>query len=347
MPSEIDRRDPAAPAIPVRDGGPGLVRHLAADLRRAGRPDRGHAAHARRREAVDRPAPVPARPELLHAAARPRGPAAGHLRRLAAARHPRRPGRRRPVRAARAWSRCWRCPRSTSRSARRPRSTALFAGLAPAVLAIVAQAVVRVGKRALTSPRPGRRSRSPRSSRWRCSPCRSRSSSLVAGLARLGAGTGGGRPRAQPGSRKDDADDGPAPVIPDDALHTERPSTRRTRHASCVVGLLVWGVPVAAVALLTGAGQRLHRAGPVLLRRRRGHLRRRLRRARLRRPAGGRGLRLAGAGGDGARPRAGRDHARAADHGGAVRRVPRRLPRPRRRSTRGSPRSSRRCWSPG
>src|SRR5687767_9187658 len=30
--------------------------------------------------------------------------------------------------------------------------TALFAGLAPAVLAIVAQAVVRVGKRALTSP---------------------------------------------------------------------------------------------------------------------------------------------------------------------------------------------------
>src|SRR4051812_13055087 len=30
--------------------------------------------------------------------------------------------------------------------------TALFAGIAPAVLAIVAQAVVRVGKRALTSP---------------------------------------------------------------------------------------------------------------------------------------------------------------------------------------------------
>jgi chromate transporter len=39
--------------------------------------------------------------------------------------------------------------------------------------------------------------------------------------------------------------------VPDDALHVERPSTR---HAATVlaVGLVTWGVPVAAVALLTG-----------------------------------------------------------------------------------------------
>jgi chromate transporter len=47
--------------------------------------------------------------------------------------------------------------------------------------------------------------------------------------------------------------DGPAPLISDDALHTERPSRR---HAARVllVGLVAWGVPVAGVAALTGAG---------------------------------------------------------------------------------------------
>ena len=53
------------------------------------------------------------------------------------------------------------------------RSTALFAGLAPAVLAIVAQAVVRVGDGpgAPGAGRPRRR----RVRRTACSPCRSRS----------------------------------------------------------------------------------------------------------------------------------------------------------------------------
>ena len=46
-------------------------------------------------------------------------------------------------------------------------------------------------------------------------------------------------------------DDGPAPLIPDDALHHERPSRR---HAVKVlaIGLLAWGVPVGLVAALTG-----------------------------------------------------------------------------------------------
>jgi chromate transporter len=127
--------------------------------------------------------------------------------------------------------------------------TALFAGLAPAVLAIVVQALLRVGKRALTGP------------------------ALVAiavlsflalaafavpfPLVVLVAGLLGWvlhrwRPSLIPaGSRKEADESGPPPVIPDDALHDERPSSARTLRV-LVVGLLVWWLPVAAVALLTG-----------------------------------------------------------------------------------------------
>ena len=112
---------PTTPTVggrhPARRGHQGVVRHLAADLRRPGRPDRGDAAQAGRREALDRPAPVPARPELLHAAARPRGPAARDLHRLAAQRHPRRPDRRHPVRPARRARPARALRRSTSRPA--------------------------------------------------------------------------------------------------------------------------------------------------------------------------------------------------------------------------------------
>jgi chromate transporter len=126
--------------------------------------------------------------------------------------------------------------------------TALFAGLAPAVLAVVAQAVIRVAKRALTStaligiavasflalflfgiPFP--------------------LVVLVAGLA--GWALHRWRPDTVPQGGGRETDDGPPPVLPDDALHTERPSGRRTLRV-LVIGLLVWGVPVAAVALLTG-----------------------------------------------------------------------------------------------
>jgi len=128
---------------------------------------------------------------------------------------------------------------------------ALFAGLAPAVLAIVAQAVVRVAKRALNS----------------------RALVLIAVLAFLAlalfgvpfpvviavAGLTGwalGRwwPAALPQKgTAEAAETGPPPVISDDVLHTERPSPRRTLRV-LLIGLLVWGVPVAAVALLTGSG---------------------------------------------------------------------------------------------
>jgi chromate transporter len=127
--------------------------------------------------------------------------------------------------------------------------TAVFTGLAAAVLAIVVQAVVRVAQRALNS----------------------RALLVLAVLAFLAlalfgvpfpvvvalAGVAGwalGRwwPSALPRKKAAEGPDaGPSPVISDDVLHHETPTTRRTLTV-LVVGLLVWGVPVAAVALLTG-----------------------------------------------------------------------------------------------
>ncbi len=90
---------------------------------------------------------VSARPQLLHAAARSRGPAARHLHRLAAAPHARRispaacsccPG----------FSPSW--PSATLRRLGNvPIIVALFFGLKAAVLAVVVEAVVRIGRRAL------------------------------------------------------------------------------------------------------------------------------------------------------------------------------------------------------
>ena len=129
--------------------------------------------------------------------------------------------------------------------------TSLFAGLAPAVLAIVAQAVMRVGGRALGS--------------------RALVALAVAAFLALSvfgvpfplvvaaaAGIGWSMGRWAPGTMRaggghgGGGSDGPAPLIPDDALHSERPSRR---HAAKVLalGLLAWGVPVAAVVLLTGS----------------------------------------------------------------------------------------------
>ncbi|MGY1631358.1 chromate efflux transporter [Geodermatophilus sp. SYSU D01186] len=127
--------------------------------------------------------------------------------------------------------------------------TAVFVGLAAAVLAIVAQAVVRVAKRALDSralvviavaaflalslfgvPFPV----------------------VVAAAGLAGWGLGRWRPSALPQKKPAEGPDaGPTPVISDDVLHHETPTTRRTLTV-LLVGLLVWGVPVAAAAVLTG-----------------------------------------------------------------------------------------------
>jgi chromate transporter len=128
---------------------------------------------------------------------------------------------------------------------------ALFAGLAPAVLAIVVQAVVRVAGRALHGP-----------ALWAIAVVAFLALALfgvpfpvVVALAGL-AGWALHRwwPAAIPERKKAEAADaGPPPVVSDDVLHTEAPTTRRTLRV-LLVGLVVWGVPVLAVALLTGAG---------------------------------------------------------------------------------------------
>jgi chromate transporter len=129
--------------------------------------------------------------------------------------------------------------------------TALFAGVAPAVVAIVAQAVVRVGKRALTSP-----------ALVGIAVAAFLGLALFAGpfpLVVALAGVAGWalhrwRPSAVPEKAASDRpDNGPAPVISDDVLHTELPSARRTVRV-LLVGLVAWGVPIAVVALLTGSG---------------------------------------------------------------------------------------------
>jgi chromate transporter len=130
--------------------------------------------------------------------------------------------------------------------------TALFAGLAPAVLAIVVQAVIRVGKRALAHralvaiavaaflalvlfgiPFPV----------------------VVAAAAVAGLALGRWAPHALAGGGggHGGGGDGPAPVIPDDALHAERPSGRRALKV-VAVGVVLWMAPLGAFAALAGTG---------------------------------------------------------------------------------------------
>jgi chromate transporter len=127
--------------------------------------------------------------------------------------------------------------------------TALFTGLGAAVLAIVVQAVARLGGRALGHP-----------------ALVALAVGAFAALALFGvsfpvviavaAVVGWALGRWAPGSVRGgrhpaSAADGPAPLIPDDALHAERPSRR---HAARIlaVGVVAWGVPVSLTLALTG-----------------------------------------------------------------------------------------------
>ena len=126
----------------------------------------------------------------------------------------------------------------------------LLTGLGAAVVAIIVQAVVRVGRRALHHP-------------------------LLIGLAVgaflaltvfgvpfpavVGAGAllGWLASRRVPAWASADehsaAGGRPPPLVPDDALHTEAPSGRRIA-GRLVVGLLVWTAPLLLVAGVTGSG---------------------------------------------------------------------------------------------
>ena len=127
--------------------------------------------------------------------------------------------------------------------------TALFAGLAPAVLAIVAQAVVRVGGRALGHRALVALAVGAFLALWVFAvpfPV------VVAAAAAIGWALGRWAPHTMRTARGHDGDDdGPPPLIADDALHTEAPSRTHTLKV-LAVGLLAWAVPVGAVVAFTG-----------------------------------------------------------------------------------------------
>ncbi len=122
-----------------------------------------------------------------------------------------------------------------------------FAGVAPAVLAIVAQAVVRVGRRALGHPALVALAVGAFVS---LTFVRVPFPVVVAVAAALGLVVGRWAPGAM-AARPEAKVDGPAPLVPDDQLHAERPTGR---HAVRVLalGLLAWGVPLGVVVWLTG-----------------------------------------------------------------------------------------------
>ena len=205
---------------------------------------------------------------------------------------------------------------------------ALFFGLKAAVLAIVIQAVVRVGKRAL----------------------RNRIMIALAAIAFVAIfffnvpfpiiiiaagvigyfGARSGRPEFAAvehggGSKKTAAVDS---LLGEELPDHVRPSVGRALKVSAV-WLLLWLVPVAALLIALGAGQCVQPDRAVLHQDGDGDVRRRLCGAGLCRAAGGRALSLAAAARDARWPRHGRDHAGPADHGAAVRRLHGRLSRSR------------------
>jgi chromate transporter len=129
--------------------------------------------------------------------------------------------------------------------------TAVFAGLAPAVVAIVAQAVWRVGKRALHHPA------------LVILACLSFAALalfgipfpvVIAAAALAGWVLGRAAPHTvRTKESEQEADHGEPPLISDDTLHHEQPSGRRAIR-TLVVGVLIWAAPVVLAALLTGVG---------------------------------------------------------------------------------------------
>lgn len=124
--------------------------------------------------------------------------------------------------------------------------TAVFLGLAPAVVAIVAQAVVRVAKRALSGPIEV-------SIAVLAFVCLS-VTSIPFPLLIIVAGVAGWLflRDAPPLSHGGGTGDGPAPLISDEELHHEAPSLRRT-VGILAIGVPLWLAPVVAAAVLAGS----------------------------------------------------------------------------------------------
>ena len=127
--------------------------------------------------------------------------------------------------------------------------TALFTGLAPAVLAIVVQAVVRIGKRALPHPAHAAIAVAAFLS---LAAFHVAFPIVIAAAGAIGWALGRFAPHTMRAPAAGPAShDGAPPIIPDDALHTERPSTARAAKV-LAIGLALWGAPLVAVAVLVG-----------------------------------------------------------------------------------------------
>ncbi len=126
---------------------------------------------------------------------------------------------------------------------------AVFTGLAPAVLVIVAQAVVRVGRKALGHPALVGLAVAA----FLALTVLSVPFPVVvaaAGVAGWALGRWAPQVMTRDGAGRD-ADDGPLPLIPDDALHHERP-TRGHAVRVLTLGALAWALPVGIVTAVTG-----------------------------------------------------------------------------------------------
>jgi chromate transporter len=125
---------------------------------------------------------------------------------------------------------------------------AVFAGLAPAVIAIVVQALARIGRRTLTN---------------------TTSTAIAVGafvallvfavpfpVVILAAAVAGWLLRgtaSKTPAHVDEEEQSAAPLVSDSALHIERPSLRRA-GVTLAIGLLLWFTPVAVAAALLGRG---------------------------------------------------------------------------------------------
>ena len=129
--------------------------------------------------------------------------------------------------------------------------TAVFAGLAPAVLAIVAQAVIRVARRAV----PTRALLALAAAAFVALAVFGVAFPMVvAAAATTGWALARFAPRALGGTGSDaqgTVEAGSSPVIPDDALHAERPTRRRATKV-IAVSLILWAAPLVGAALLAG-----------------------------------------------------------------------------------------------
>ena len=294
-------------------------------LRRPRRADRAHAPRAGRAPALDLREALPARAQLLHAAARPRGAAARDLHRLADAPHARRHRGGRALRPAvardpdRAVVALRRVRRRAGDRRRVLRHQACGDGdrrlrRVPARLARADERLDLVDRRARVRRRRAWRAALPARHRLRGGDrLRRRQDRSGQVLAARRPRRGEGVVRAG-GDRRRHAD-----------AAARASSAASASRACCSSRSALWGGAIARSDACLRQRRRADEDGLVLHPGRAAHLRRRVRGAAVRLPGRGRAAPLADRGPDDRRPRPRRIDARAADHGRRLRRLRRRL----------------------